>query len=350
MRNHEMTGPLTRLIALGLIPLVAACDTPQETPTDAINDVALVTKADAPWSDCELNQVLLLVNDPETDEEILKAQGVHALAARNIIVHRDGPDGIVGTVDDDLFDDLTELDQVPYVGPQALEQLVVIIALACENITPIASDIEVIFSPQTYSESHLSRVVTLLGSAQRSLDIAMYSFRDPTVMNAVGDAVERGVSVRLLFDSANEHKSDPKGTRSAILEEMGVDVRYVNKIMHHKFVLIDGPRDHLDQASDTVLITGSANWSYSAGTRYDENTLVVYGNERLVTQFQGEFNLLWDNSRDLVWNESLSWFESLPIAQNDVPWDGDADAVFTSANFHTYVSATYGPTFTTISG
>ncbi len=44
-------------------------------------------------------------------------------AAENIVVHRNGADGVLGTADDDLFGDLAELDAVPYVGPAALEAL-----------------------------------------------------------------------------------------------------------------------------------------------------------------------------------------------------------------------------------
>jgi hypothetical protein len=44
-------------------------------------------------------------------------------AAENIVGHRDGPDGVLGTADDDPFDDLAELDAIPYVGPVALEKL-----------------------------------------------------------------------------------------------------------------------------------------------------------------------------------------------------------------------------------
>ena len=41
--------------------------------------------------------------------------GLDRRAAQNIIDHRDGPDGIAGTGDDDLFDDITELDGARYL-------------------------------------------------------------------------------------------------------------------------------------------------------------------------------------------------------------------------------------------
>lgn len=44
-------------------------------------------------------------------------------AASNLIEHRDGPDGIFGTNDDDLFDSIEEVDDVSWVGASALDKL-----------------------------------------------------------------------------------------------------------------------------------------------------------------------------------------------------------------------------------
>ncbi|MCX5743463.1 MAG: hypothetical protein NT062_13300 [Proteobacteria bacterium] len=51
-------------------------------------------------------------------------------AAENIVAHRDGADGIHGTADDDPFDDLAELDAIPYVGPVALASLLAFVTPA----------------------------------------------------------------------------------------------------------------------------------------------------------------------------------------------------------------------------
>jgi hypothetical protein len=48
---------------------------------------------------------------------------IRADSASNIILHRDGPDGIPGTEDDNLFDGLEELDGIKMVGSWTLEQL-----------------------------------------------------------------------------------------------------------------------------------------------------------------------------------------------------------------------------------
>lgn len=49
--------------------------------------------------------------------------GLYSDAAQNLVGHRDGPDGIAGTADDDYFHSRAEVDQVDQVGPATLDGL-----------------------------------------------------------------------------------------------------------------------------------------------------------------------------------------------------------------------------------
>ncbi|MBI5482578.1 MAG: hypothetical protein HY906_27230 [Deltaproteobacteria bacterium] len=334
-----------RLLFAVLFALGGGCDVEEEA-IDGIDDPAVPPeKADSPYTGCQLAQVLVYVNDPATSYDVLRQAAVPKVAVRNIIAHRDGVDGQPGTADDDRFDDLAELDAVPYVGPIALQKLVAAIDARCQA----PASVDVIFSPQPYEQSHLARVAQLIAGAQHSIDLALYSFSDAKIAAALGEAVTRGVTVRLLFEPANEERKSPAGTASARYEDLGIDVRYVNQIMHHKFAIIDGPRDDVAPAATAWLVTGSGNWSNSAGTRYDENTVFIQGRSELVLRFQREFNLLWESSRDFTWNQDLAFFSSLPIDASMIPDESGLDAVFTSANF-TVRQTSYGPTFTVVAG
>ncbi len=69
-------------------------------------------------------ETLTFVNHWTTTFDVLDYDArISSRAATNIIAHRDGPDGIYGTDDDDPFDTIEELDAVPYVGPATLEDL-----------------------------------------------------------------------------------------------------------------------------------------------------------------------------------------------------------------------------------
>ncbi len=286
---------------------------------------------------CPTDTVLALVNDADTNQADLVAIGVYSRGATNIIGIRDGGDATPGTADDHVFMSLTELDDVSYVGPSSVEAFDAYGAATCST--------EIIMSPQWYSDSHLARVQEILDNATASADIAMYSMSDYATREAIARAAARGVSVRVIYDGAGDDNKDPEGSRSAELENAGIEVRYVNKIMHNKYAIVDGPRDDANQASNATLINGSGNWSYSAGTRYDENTVFLKDDDKLVLQYQRQFNLLWENSRTFVWNEAIPHVESVEITQADIDAAEGSDAIFTSDNFRTYVSNTYGPTF-----
>ena len=280
--------------------------------------------------------ILAFVNDGGTTEPLLDDEvGLDRRAAANIIAHRAGDDEALGTSDDRAFGTLNELDAVPYVGPSALERLH---DYAVANGFGPAPDgdvmAEVIFSPQPFATSHAARAKELIDGAQESLDIAMYSFSVGSIYDAIEDAVARGVNVRMIFETANKDRraDDPSNTRSARLERMGVNVRYVNKIMHHKFVIVDGPRDDDARAETATIASGSANWSNGGATRYDENTLFLRGLPAMARAFQREFDHLWAHSRDFVEDPALP-YELATNVIDEVAFPEDLGAYFTSDNF-----------------
>ena len=221
--------------------------------------------------------------------------------------------------------------------------------LTFQDAAPEASTVtaEVVFSPQSYHQSHLHRIIEALNEAQHTIDVAMYSMSDSSSRQALGDAVDRGVRVRVLFDSALSDRQKDSGTRSHHLEEMNVDVRYVNKILHHKYALIDGVEFDASGESGT-LISGSGNWSYGAASIYDENTLFIQGDRHLLETYQREFNHLWAHSRDFEGGADAvaTTVETIEVG----PSTSQSEAVFTSDNFSVYESSRYGWTFRVESG
>ena len=101
-------------------------------------------------------------------------------------------------------------------------------------------------------------------------------------------------------------------SKSGRLERMGVNVRWVNKIMHHKMMIIDGPRDAADLASVATIVSGSANWSFGGATKYDENTLFMTGVPEIAMRLQRDFNLMWEHSREFELDVELPFGISPP--------------------------------------
>jgi hypothetical protein len=64
------------------------------------------------------------LNDASTTESVLDVQvALDKRAAHNLVAHRNGADGVLGTADDDLFDSSAEVDAIPYVGMATMTKL-----------------------------------------------------------------------------------------------------------------------------------------------------------------------------------------------------------------------------------
>ena len=111
--------------------------------------------------------LLGFVNDESTTFEILDDEvPLDRRTARNLIDHRDGPDGIFGTFDDDPFDTVEEIDQIAYVGQTALERLV---HYAClDGWVPRGSDLLGVYDGVSFSVDEADAVLVLVNSASES--------------------------------------------------------------------------------------------------------------------------------------------------------------------------------------
>lgn len=88
-------------------------------------------------------RVLDLVNYPGTDAATLDTLAkLDTRAAAHIIAYRNGGDGITPSADDQRFDDVAELDAIPYVGDVAFEKLV---AYSATNPAPAAESVESVY-------------------------------------------------------------------------------------------------------------------------------------------------------------------------------------------------------------
>jgi len=115
--------------------------------------------------------VLDLLNDPTTDIDLLDHDaGLNVRAARNLIHHRDGWDGVLGSYDDNLFGDIDEVDSVRWVGPSAIASLVEF--AANEGYIPEGADILGTWDNVTFTVDVADAVLTFVNdSDQVTLDV-----------------------------------------------------------------------------------------------------------------------------------------------------------------------------------
>ena len=145
---------------------------------------------------------------------------------------------------------------------------------ACTQAT-----IDVCFRPgETSCES---AVVTAIDGARRTLLVQAYSFTDPQIIHAIGQAEQRGVAVRVILDKENRQ---PRYTGATYLRNAGVPLRIDDKvaIAHNKVMVID----------DATVIGGSYNYTRSAEDKNAEN--VTFTTSVCVAKlYTGNFERRW---------------------------------------------------------
>jgi len=109
------------------------------------------------------------------------------------------------------------------------------------------------------------RILGLIESAERDLFIEQNGLTDEDVYNALLEAMDRGVRVRVL-GSASARESGYFGRMAARLAEQGAEVRYLEGLkVHAKAMLVDGK----------VAFLGSQNFTATALTANRELGAVI---------------------------------------------------------------------------
>ena len=134
--------------------------------------------------------------------------------------------------------------------------------------------------------------VRVLNDAERSIDMAAYVLTDGRVIEALCDAADRGVTVRVYLDKTqySEHGPRQGDKLSELLAYPNVFVRIKGRgvLMHLKAYSIDG----------SVLRTGSGNFSVS-GLEKQDNDLVLLSDKAAVTEFERNFSAIWARGQNL---------------------------------------------------
>jgi len=131
--------------------------------------------------------------------------------------------------------------------------------------------VESYFSP---SDGTTARILDVINSTESDLSIATMLITRSELGYAIRDQADAGVSAKVLIN--NDANSTPTvvGTLTSALGANFVEMGE-SGIMHHKYMIAD----QSNPASDPMVLTGCHNWSSSAETRNDENTLIIHDAE-----------------------------------------------------------------------
>ncbi|MCI3086762.1 phospholipase D family protein [Escherichia coli] len=153
------------------------------------------------------------------------------------------------------------------------------------SVCPAAEQVTVGFSP---GGSAQAAVLDVIAQARESIDLAAYYLTSKSTAQALAEAAERGVSVRVVAD---KKANGSRYTAATWLARHGIPVR-VNghyDIMHNKFMIIDG----------RTVETGSFNYTASADKRNAENVIVLRDMPDAAQPYAREFERLWNESEPL---------------------------------------------------
>ena len=174
---------------------------------------------------------------------------------------------------------------------------------------------ELYFSPSDNATAH---IISAIDNTQDDLVFAILVFTENTLGNAVLDAHNREVNVLGIIDYIEFN-----GSEFDYLLNNGVNVLdYQNDdgsqwpdgpTLHHKYAIVD----YETGSENPLLITGSHNWSASAESIHDENTLFIYDAEVANWYFQ-EFHARFFGAvttKDLPFADNLIKAFPNPVSQ-----------------------------------
>ena len=128
-------------------------------------------------------------------------------------------------------------------------------------------------------------ILNAIESAEHSLFIAMYSFTDDKLGDAVVEAYQkRKVDVRILLDGAQGSGTNGKEWPKLKAAGIPIIVEDVTGALHDKFAVID----------HNLVITGSYNWSARADEQNFENVVFIRC-EQIAQEYEKEFFRIWNS-------------------------------------------------------
>ena len=144
---------------------------------------------------------------------------------------------------------------------------------------------ECYFFPNASNEE---KVVSMLRTCKKKLDIAIFSLTLDSIAEAILEAFQRGVKVRMIAD---DECAKNKGSNVKLIASVGVPCKTDNAVyhMHHKFAVLD----------ESVVIMGSFNWTGQA-VKYNQENIFFYEDKNIASQYSQEFERLWNSFNTVI--------------------------------------------------
>ena len=158
------------------------------------------------------------------------------------------------------------------------------------NIKIIVSDLTTKTMPDRNCSSEICKeILKNINSASNSIDMAIYGYSStPAIEKAIEKAFERGVKIRLVYDSDskgnNIYPDTAKFVRLIPDNKSDINSAEANNTMHNKFYIFD----------KKTVITGSANLSHTDMSGYNSNSIIVIYSPKIAEIYSKEFEQMYN--------------------------------------------------------
>ncbi len=171
-----------------------------------------------------------------------------------------------------------------------------------KNFTIGGRNCKLYFSP---SDNTTFRIAETLGTADYTIDAGLLLFTSWDLRDKLKEILNQDVRVRMIVE-------DEENSSSVISQLKGLgaltEYHYGNAIYHHKMAIIDAENED----SNPTIVTGSHNWTYTAETKNDENTMIIE-DALLADLFRRAFVTHW---RNLSTNTIYTSWDKMEIYPN----------------------------------
>jgi hypothetical protein len=151
--------------------------------------------------------------------------------------------------------------------------------LGTHDFTIDGKEVHVYFSP---ADGTNSKILATIATAEKDMYFGMYTFTDDADGSSIASKNSGGVYVAGIVDNYTVGATGSEyGTLSASL---GARLKvYSGSDLYHDKLLIVDPSD---ACADPIVLTGSHNWTFSADTKNDENTIIIHSAEAANVYYQ----------------------------------------------------------------
>jgi phosphatidylserine/phosphatidylglycerophosphate/cardiolipin synthase-like enzyme len=159
-------------------------------------------------------------------------------------------------------------------------------------VVGIGEEVSVWFSPKGGTTNQL---IKFIKGAKETIDVAVFSFTEQKIVDALVEAAENGVKVRVIVDKSTVTllmkclaNIELANVEPGKFEVLVLKKKAIN-LMHNKFAVFDSKR----------IWTGSFNWTKNGNNHNCEN-VISFENPAVCKKFEDEFqDNLWPHGKKL---------------------------------------------------